>query len=284
MMKTFRNSPALKAALSPLRRKNKKIGFVPTMGSLHEGHLSLVRLAAKENDAVVVSIFVNPLQFGPKEDFWRYPRDLARDSQMLKKEKTSFLFAPLAKEFYAEDFQTQVSLGALTKPLCGRTRPTHFSGVATVVLKLLNLVTPTTLYLGQKDYQQFRVVQQMVKDMDFSCEVKPAPIVREADGLAMSSRNIFLSRVERREAIFVHRSLEEAEKLVRAGLQDPAKVRQGALQVLGLAPHARLDYLEIVDAQTLQTMIRLKPGSKILVAIAVFFGKTRLIDNVLIKV
>lgn len=253
------------------------------MGSLHEGHLSLVRLAREENKAVVVSIFVNPLQFGPKEDFWRYPRDLARDSRLLKKEKADFIFAPLPKEFYPEDFETSVSLSRLSRPLCGAARPTHFTGVATGVLKLLNIVMPRTLYLGQKDYQQFRVIEQMVRDMDFPCRVKAAPIVREADGLAMSSRNIFLSRTERREAPFIRRSLEEVERLVKSGFHDASKLKQRALEILKLAPHARLDYLEIVDAQSLESVIRLKPGSKILAAIAVFFGKTRLIDNVLIR-
>ncbi len=283
-MKTFQSSEALRNALIRFIKKNRAIGFVPTMGYLHEGHLSLVRLAKKENDAVVVSLFVNPLQFGPKEDFWRYPRDPGRDCRMLRKEKIEFVFTPLPKPFYPADFETSVSLSRLTKPLCGRTRPTHFAGVATVVLKLLNIVMPTNLYLGQKDYQQFRVVQQMLKDLEFPCRVRMAPTVRESNGVAMSSRNVFLSPVERREAPFIHRSLEEAERLVQSGFHDPARIKERLQEILRLAPHAKLDYLEIVDSETLRSVIKLKPGSKILVAIAVFFGKTRLIDNTLIRV
>lgn len=254
------------------------------MGYLHEGHLSLVRLAKKENDAVVVSLFVNPLQFGPSEDFRRYPRDLRHDRRKLAPEKTDFLFLPSAEALTARDFQTTVSVSRLSKPLCGRTRPSHFAGVTTIVLKLLNLVGPDRLYLGQKDYQQFLVVRQMIRDMNFPCRVKLAPIVREPDGLAMSSRNVFLSSSERREAVLINRMLEQAEALIRAGSRNPARIKRKLRASLKRAAHARLDYLEIVDAETLVSVIKLKPGLRVLVAVAVFFGKTRLIDNRLIKV
>jgi pantoate--beta-alanine ligase len=281
MMKVLRRSQALRKALDPYR--NKKIGLVPTMGALHEGHLSLLRLAKKENDITVASIFVNPLQFGPKEDLRRYPRNFLRDKKLLIKEKTDFLFAPSKKTFYLTDFQTSVSVKCLSEPLCGASRPGHFAGVATVVLKLLNLVRPTALYLGQKDYQQFRVVTQMVKDLDIPVEVRRAPIFREPDGLAMSSRNVFLSETERKEALCLVRALKLARSLTAKGVKDCRRIRREMLAVIKKAPHARLDYAEIVDAATLEPVVKLTKGRKALAALAVFFSKTRLIDNVLIK-
>ncbi len=283
-MQTLHSSPKLKKVLDPLRKKGKAIGFVPTMGSLHEGHLALVRRAKKENDIVVVSIFVNPLQFGPKEDYKRYPRNFTRDAQLLRRENTTILFEPSLKDFYPSDFQTSVSLNKLSKPLCGARRPAHFGGVCTVVLKLLGLVTPDRLYLGQKDYQQFRVVEQMVRDLDFPAEVKMVPIVREKDGLAMSSRNIFLSKAERAEAVFLYRALQEGQRLVRAGTRDLPKIRKMMRAVLKKASLGRLDYLEIVDARSLEPVVELRSGSRVLIALAAFFGKTRLIDNLLIRV
>ena len=281
-MRVLQDSKALRAALRKLRKRNKSVGFVPTMGYLHAGHLSIVQQAKKENKAVVVSIFVNPLQFGPKEDFWRYPRDLVRDKALLEKERADFLFLPSLKEFYQPDFQTSVTVKGLGQPLCGITRPTHFAGVCTVVLKLLNNVMPDTLYLGQKDYQQFRVIEQLVKDLDFPTQVRMAPIVREADGLAMSSRNVLLSPVEREEAAFLYRALKKAETLVKAGTNDAARIEKVMRYELECVRHGRVDYLEIVDAGSLASVVKLKKGLKILVALAVFFGKTRLIDNVLI--
>lgn len=283
-MKVLQDSKALRTALSDFRKNNKRIGFVPTMGYLHEGHLSIMRQAKKENRVVVVSIFVNPLQFGPKEDFWRYPRNLVRDKSLLEKEKIDFLFVPALKQFYGPDFQTAVSVKALSQPLCGVTRPTHFAGVCTVVLKLLNNVMPDTLYLGQKDYQQFRVIEQLVKDLDFPVKVRMAPIVREKDGLAMSSRNVLLSAVEREEATFLCRALQKAEVFVRAGSRDAAKIKKAMRDELKFIRHGREDYLEIVDASTLESVVKLKSGAKILAALAVFFGKTRLIDNTLMTV
>jgi len=268
--------------LHSLKKKGRAIGFVPTMGSLHEGHLSLVRRSKKENQATVVSLFVNPLQFGPREDFWRYPRDVARDTELLRKERADFLFLPHLREFYPAGFQASVSVKNLSQPLCGVSRPTHFAGVATVVLKLLNIVAPDAIYLGQKDYQQFRIVEQMVKDLNFPVRVRMSPIVREPDGLAMSSRNVLLSPSERREAPFLYRALQRGAELAKSGAEDTAKIKKAVREVLKNAPHLKIDYVEIVDAETLAPVVKLKNRRKILIALAVFFGKIRLIDNYLI--
>ena len=253
------------------------------MGYLHKGHLSLVRKAKKENKIVVVSIFVNPLQFGPKEDFSRYPRNFARDSALLKKEKVDVIFKPSAKDLYPDDFQTAVSITRLSRPLCGRTRPTHFGGVCTVVLKLLNCVMPDVMYLGQKDYQQFRVVQQMVKDLHFPVKVAMAPIIREKDGLAMSSRNVYLSKTQRCEAAFLNQALREGKKQVSAGQRNVSKIKSAMRRVLNRTSQGRLEYLEIVNADTLEPVVKLTNRSRVLMALAVTFGKTRLIDNLLVR-
>jgi len=281
-VRVIRHSRELRNALHLLKKRNRGIGFVPTMGSLHEGHLSLVRQSKRENQATVVSLFVNPLQFGPHEDFWRYPRDPARDTAVLRGEKVDFIFLPRLREFYPGDFQTSVSIKNLSRPLCGVSRPTHFAGVATVVLKLLNIVMPDVIYLGQKDYQQFRLVEQMVKDLDFPVRVRMSPIIREPDGLAMSSRNVLLSLSERHEATFLYRALQKGAELTKAGVEDAAKIKKAVREVLKNAPHLTLDYVEIVDAETLAPVVESKNHRKILIALAVFFGKTRLIDNCLI--
>ncbi len=281
-MKTIRSLKAIGSAVEALRKKGR-IGFVPTMGALHEGHLSLIRRAKKENGAVVASIFVNPLQFGPKEDLRRYPRMLLADARLLRKAGADLLFTPDAQDFYADDFQTEVKVKHLSQGLCGRTRPVHFAGVATVVLKLLNLVRPQTLYLGQKDYQQYRVLAQMTRDLALPVEARLCEIVREPDGLAMSSRNIFLTKAERSEAPAIHKALEEAAKQAGKGERSASKLRGTVLGRLRAMKGARVDYVEVVDAQSLAPMVQLKLGQKVLVAAAVFFSKTRLIDNRLIR-
>ena len=283
-MKVIRQSRALDRILAALRKKNKPVGFVPTMGSLHEGHLSLVRRAKKENGIVVVSIFVNPLQFGPNEDFKRYPRNAAKDYKLLEKTGADILFLPEVAEFYPKDFQTSVSVPRLGGLLCGASRPAHFAGVATVVLKLLNLIRPSVVYLGQKDYQQCRVIEQMLEDLSFPVVVCRMPIVREPDGLAMSSRNVFLSAKERRQAVFLHRSLEECRKDVRRGVRNASFLKKKIREMLKNVKNTRIDYVEIVDAQTLEPVIELKKRSLVLAALAVYFSNARLIDNVLIKV
>jgi pantoate--beta-alanine ligase len=283
-MKVLRQSASLKRLVRSFRKKGQTLGFVPTMGCLHEGHLSLVRRAKRENDRVAVSIFVNPLQFGPKEDLSRYPRDLARDTRLLKAEKVDLLFVPSAEGLYPKDFQTQVCVKEVSKPLCGATRPTHFAGVATVVLKLVHLVSPDTMYLGQKDHQQFRVIEQMVRDLAVPVTLKMCPIVREKDGLAMSSRNRFLDTQERMQATQLNKALAQGESLIRKGVRSASKVKEAMRAELAKAGRGKLDYLEIVDSRSLSPMIQLKTGQKVQLALAVFFSKARLIDNRLIRV
>ena len=283
-MKVLRRLQALKKTIRAFKNKKESVGFVPTMGYLHEGHLALVRRAQKENDRVVVSIFVNPLQFGPKEDLKRYPRDLKRDARMLKALDADVLFIPDAAAFYPKDFQTSVSVARLSRPLCGVARPTHFAGVATVVLKLLNSVSPDRLYLGQKDYQQFRVVEQMVQDLGIPVDVRLCPIVREKDGLALSSRNYHLDAEERMQASALNRALGKAEESIRKGHRGAEKLKQLMRQELAKAGRARVDYAEIVDAESLLPVVQLQPGQKVELALAVFFSKTRLIDNRIIRV
>ena len=283
-MQVIQSSEALKRSVRILKNKKKSIGFVPTMGYLHQGHLDLVKRSVAQNDVTIVSIFVNPLQFGPHEDFKRYPRDAARDQKLLRSAGADLLFFPDVKNFYSSDFQTTVSVGRLSKPLCGGRRPGHFEGVATVVLKLLNLVSPDVLYLGQKDFQQCRVVEQMVEDMGVPVAVRRVPIFREKDGLAMSSRNVYLSPPERSEAVILSRSLARAQDFIRSGERSAAKIKKEVLKTLKAAKRGRVDYAEIVDARTLRSVVRLKKGMKVLVALAVFFSKTRLIDNALVEV
>jgi pantoate--beta-alanine ligase len=282
-MQTIQGIRKLRETLDALRRKERSVGFVPTMGALHEGHLSLVRRSHRENRVTVASIFINPLQFGPKEDFKRYPRPLARDKRLLEREKVDFLFLPSVREFYPNGFQTQVTAGELAAPLCGKSRPVHFSGVCTAVLKLLNATGPCTMYLGLKDYQQFRVLERMTKDFGLPVSVVGCSIVREKDGLAMSSRNAFLSSSERREAPALRRAILAAEKKLSAGA-DAAAARREGLKVLAGVKGARMDYFEIVDAATLRNVVKLRASSEVLVAAAVFFGRTRLIDNATFRV
>ena len=282
-MKLLRRIRPLRHSLETLRQSEKSIGFVPTMGGLHEGHLSLVRAAKRDNDCVVVSIFVNPMQFGPKEDFKRYPRSLARDLALLRKEGVNFVLCPPAVEIYPVDFQTHVSVKNLSAPLCGRTRPTHFSGVATVVLKLLNIVKPHRLYLGQKDFQQARVLEQMIEDLGLDVRVRCLPIVREADGVAMSSRNVFLKKEERRVAPLLYQALLECRRQIKCGEKNTQRLLKKTRSQLDALSCGRLDYLEIVDAGTLRPVVKLKKGQTVLAALAYFFSNTRLIDNELIK-
>ena len=283
-MRIVQRRAALKKILWTFKNHKETVGFVPTMGYLHEGHLSLVRRARKENDRIVVSIFVNPLQFGPKEDFAHYPRDTRRDLRLLKKENVDVVYLPDEKIFYSSGFQTLVSVAKLSRPLCGATRPTHFAGVATVVLKLLNQILPDTLYLGQKDYQQCRVLEQMVEDLDLPVKIHQCPTLREKDGLAMSSRNFYLDAQERMQAAYLNRALGAAEALIRRGAHGAEKIKIAMRKTLENATRARVDYAEIVDAATLEPVVQLKKGRKVELALAVFFSKTRLIDNRIIKV
>lgn len=261
-----------------LLRENKSIGFVPTMGYLHEGHLSLVRRARKENDIVVVSIFVNPIQFGPNEDYQRYPRDEKRDLDLLK-ELADFVFIPEAKDMYPEGFSTYVEVEKLSENLCGRFRPGHFRGVATVVLKLFNIVKPTRAYFGKKDYQQFRIIERMVSDLNLEVEVVPCEIVREANGLAMSSRNVYLSKEEFEDASMIYKALTYGKKLIESGERDSVKVISEVKQIIEKAKTlSKIDYIQIVDPITLQDVDKIE--GPVVILFAGYFGKARLIDNV----
>lgn len=259
------------------KRQGKKIGFVPTMGYLHEGHLSLVRESKKRSDVTVVSIFVNPKQFGPKEDYNVYPRDLDRDRQLLEKEGVDLLFYPSVEEMYPDGYKTYVEVTDLQDKLCGRSRPGHFRGVCTVVLKLFNQVQPDEAYFGWKDAQQVIILQKMVEDLNVPVKIVPLPLVRDHDGLALSSRNTYLSPEERQAALVLKKSLDLAEKLIREGERDAVKIKQKMVELISAEPLARIDYVEIVDLKTLESINRL--DQEALVALAVFVGKTRLIDN-----
>ncbi|HNV86252.1 MAG TPA: pantoate--beta-alanine ligase [Candidatus Omnitrophota bacterium] len=280
-MKRIRSPKKFQSLCLSLRRGGKRIGFVPTMGFLHEGHLSLFRKARRENDVVIGSIFVNPTQFGPREDFDRYPRNLKRDCALLAKEKVDWLFTPNRDDLYPEGYQTFVEPGALARGLCGRSRPGHFRGVATVVMKLLNLSLPSRIYLGQKDYQQALVIRRLVEDFHVPAEVKICPIVRASDGLALSSRNSYLSPEERRRALCFFKSLGTAKEWIGNGERNPRRVRAGIRKILvpGLS---RVDYIEILDARDLSRIKRI--SGRIVIALAGFVGKVRLIDNCVLNV
>jgi pantoate--beta-alanine ligase len=267
----------LRVKIAPWKKQRKKIGFVPTMGYLHEGHLSLVRESKKRSDVTVVSIFVNPKQFGPKEDFNVYPRDLERDRDLLEKEGVDLLFYPSVEEMYPEGYKTYVEVEHLQGKLCGRSRPGHFRGVCTVVLKLFNLVQPDEAYFGWKDAQQVTVLQKMVEDLNVPVRIVPLPLIRDHDGLALSSRNTYLSPEERRAALVLKKSLDLAEKMIREGEKNAGRLRQMMIELISTEPLARIDYVEIVDLKTLETVDRLDRDA--LIALAVFVSKTRLIDN-----
>lgn len=261
-------------------RKEKTIGFVPTMGYLHEGHLSLVRRSKKENDITVVSIFVNPTQFGPNEDYNSYPRNLNRDASLLEKEDVDYVFVPEIEQMYPKDYSTYINEEKLSRHLCGRSRPGHFRGVCTVVTKLFNIVKPNRAYFGQKDAQQFRVIRRMVRDLNMDVEVIECPIVREPDGLAMSSRNIYLSTEERNQALALNRSLKIAENLYRSGEKNTERMKEKIVQYLSSFDKIKIDYVEIVSEETLEPVEKIE--GKVIVAIAAWVGKARLIDNTIL--
>lgn len=256
------------------------MGLVPTMGNLHEGHASLIRRARAETGFVVTTIFVNPIQFGPAEDFNRYPRTPEADREICQNEGSDVVFAPSVETMYPRPIQTTVQVKGLDEPLCGAQRPGHFTGVSTVVAKLFNLVGADVAYFGRKDYQQARVIQTMVEDLNFPLQVRVCPIVREADGLAMSSRNVYLSADERSQAAVLRRSLDLAEKLVRGGQRDPNLIRQAMIEMISSQPLAQVDYVELVDTNTLRPLERMDRPA--LAAVAVRFTGARLIDNTIL--
>jgi pantoate--beta-alanine ligase len=279
-MRTETTVAGMKAAAAELRARGRSIGLVPTMGYLHEGHLSLVRECRKRADVTVVSIFVNPLQFGPQEDFRRYPRDPERDASLLEKEGVDILFLPADGDMYPEGYRTSVEVAGLQDKLCGRLRPGHFKGVATVVLKLFNIVRPDYAFFGQKDAQQVVVLRRMAKDLNMDVEIRALPIIREPDGLAMSSRNTYLSAEERRAALVLSRSLEEARRTFEKGERAASLIRQRLLRAIASEPLAKMDYAEVVDPSSLEPVERIE--GRALVALAVSIGKTRLIDNTIL--
>lgn len=277
-MKTIENISRMSTFVKTVKRKGKSVGLVPTMGYLHEGHLSLVNAAKKHTDVVVLSIFINPIQFGPKEDFEKYPRDLKHDEEMARKAGVDVIFYPSLKDMYPEGYATYVTVEKLTGNLCGESRPGHFRGVATVVTKLFNIVKPEVAYFGQKDMQQAMMIKKMASDLNMGIEVKMMPIVRERDGLARASRNMYLSDAERRDAAVLYQSLKNAEMLIKNGERDAGKVIKAVEDMIKAKKSAAIEYVKLVDAGELKDVKTISGG--IALAVAVFFGKTRLIDNV----
>src|SRR6056297_2123807 len=282
-MDTVKKIDVLRSRLKEASKDGKSVGLVPTMGFLHEGHLSLIKRARKENDLLVVSLFVNPTQFGPGEDLESYPRDWEKDAALCREKGADILFAPDAGEMYFEDYGTYVEVsGELTKGLCGKSRPSHFKGVTSVVSKLFNIVDPDRAYFGQKDAQQVAVIKRMVRDLNFDIEIVVCPIVREKDGLAKSSRNIYLSEEERKAALVLNKSLRAAAERISSGERNGHEIKAMVEKMIKEEPLSAIDYVEVVDAESIKPIETLK-GS-VLVALAVRFGKARLIDNICLEV
>ena len=281
-MEVVRTPGAVRKRVRGWRRAGKTIAFVPTMGYFHEGHLSLMRRAKRLADRVVVSVFVNPTQFGPGEDFAAYPRNVSRDLALARTERVDLCFVPRAESMYAADRRTEVHITGIEQVLEGVARPTHFGGVALIVLKLLHIVEPDLLVLGQKDAQQVVILEQMIHDLDVPVRVVRGPIVRERDGLAMSSRNVRLGAEDRRAATVLWRALKEAQSSIRAGERNASSVEALVRETIGREPRARLDYVAVVDARTLAPVQRLK--GRVLIPVAAHVGSTRLIDNLEIRV
>lgn len=281
-MKIITTVKSLRQTIGKFRAKNKTIGFVPTMGFLHEGHASLLKQSKKDSDITVLSIFVNPLQFGPKEDLKNYPRDIKKDELLAKKENVDIIFYPSVDEIYPTGFLTHVQVEALSEKLCGTSRPGHFRGVTTVVLKLINMVAPDVMYLGQKDAQQAIIIRKMVDDLNVPVKVKIMPTVRESDGLAMSSRNTYLTDAERKEAVVLYKALRQAEKLIRSGERNAKGIVSGIAEMIAVESSGVIDYIECVDTTNLSSVKEIK--GEALIALAVKFGRARLIDNILVRV
>lgn len=281
-MKIIRSPKRMQKICIRLKQKGKIIGFVPTMGYLHQGHLSLMRIAKKKSDVLVVSIFVNPTQFGPKEDFKRYPRDFERDKRLLKKIGCDFLFCPKIKDMYPFGYKTYVEVCDLTKVLEGVSRPGHFKGVTTIVAKLFNIVQPDIAVFGQKDFQQAVILKKMVDDLNYSIKIIVAPTVREKNGLALSSRNLYLSSEQRKQAKVLYRALRLARDMIKRGERDANKIVSKMKALINKQPLAQVDYIAITDANSLEPLNKLR--GETLISLTVRFGNTRLIDNIKIKV
>jgi pantoate--beta-alanine ligase len=294
-MKIFKSVEEMRSACRAAKRADQRIGLVPTMGALHEGHLSLVRSARERCNVVAVSIFVNPTQFGPNEDFSKYPRSFERDCELLEKEGVDLLFAPSVEEMYPDGTVTWVTVEGLSDKLCGRSRPGHFRGVTTVVAKLFNIVEPDLAFFGQKDAAQLAIIRRLVRNLHFAVQIVGCPIVRESDGLAMSSRNAYLDPQQRRSALALHRSLLEIQNLFDQGERNPEMLISAGKRIASQELAIRLDYLEIIDPDSLEPISQTawgQPPSAVqssaarppsaLVAIAAFVGTTRLIDNIVL--
>ena len=277
IMKIVQTVEEVRTQVKEWRQAGLTVGLVPTMGYLHEGHKSLIDRAVKENDRVVVSVFVNPMQFGPTEDLASYPRDLDRDAALCEGAGAALIFHPEPENMYSPDFSSFIDMNTLIKGLCGKTRPIHFRGVCTVVGKLFNIVQPDKAYFGQKDAQQLAVIRHMVNDLNFNLEVVGCPIIREEDGLAKSSRNTYLSPEERQAALILSKSLNRGQELIEAGEKDAAVIKKAITEMIETEPLAKIDYVELVDWNTLEPVEKIE--GPVLNAIAVYIGKTRLIDN-----
>ncbi|MDI6731373.1 MAG: pantoate--beta-alanine ligase [Candidatus Margulisbacteria bacterium] len=279
-MRTIKDLKEMRAFSERAKNHGKKIGFVPTMGSLHEGHLSLVAAAKRKSDIVVVSIFVNPMQFGPNEDFKHYPRHLRHDINLLKNFEIDALFLPEANKLYPDKFAAAVEVGELSKKMCGKSRPAHFRGVTTVLTKLFNIVVPDLAFFGEKDYQQLIIVRRLVQDLNLPIEIISQPTVRDFDGLALSSRNKLLNVKERRSATILHKALSMAKTEIETGERDVNKILFRMRSLIGSEPTVRLDYIVIAHPETLEDVKAIK--GKLLIALAAYVGTTRLIDNLMV--
>ncbi len=283
-MKVIRKAKQMQREMKNLKCQGKKIGFIPTMGALHEGHLSLIRKARLETEIVVVSIFVNPTQFGKGEDYKEYPRDFKSDKKKCEMAGVDYIFYPEVEEMYPEPYYTYVEVEKLQEPLCGKFRPGHFRGVTTIVTKLFNIVMPDIAYFGFKDYQQYVIIKQMVKDLNIPVKIKGLPIVREKDGLAMSSRNKYLTPEERKEATLLYKSLLKARELIKKGEKNPSRIKEEMKKILlsgKIIKLEKIDYISIVDPATLEELK--KVDRECIIALAVRIGKARLIDNIRVK-
>ncbi|MBT9138001.1 MAG: Pantothenate synthetase [Syntrophomonadaceae bacterium] len=282
-MEVIRRISRISACSRALKERGCAIGFVPTMGCLHEGHLSLIRQVKKDCDAVVISIFVNPTQFAPEgEDYKRYPRDIDKDCLLAFNAGVDFIFAPLTGEVYPDGYQTSINVEKLSFPLCGISRPGHFRGVATIVAKLFNIISPDIAYFGAKDAQQALIVKRMVADLNMEVEIKVLPTVRTADGLAVSSRNSYLTKEERKSAVVLYKSLLKARHLINSGERNSKQILKIMEEIVRKEPRVKIDYISLVDGETLRE--RKEISGKILIALAVWIGDTRLIDNISIEV
>lgn len=280
LMNIIKSIEEMKSWIRQMRQENKTIGFVPTMGYFHEGHLNLIRTAKQQCNMVVVSIYVNPTQFGPNEDFNKYPRDLERDFKLAEGVGVAVVFVPSDKDMYPEGYKTYIQVESLSAKLCGKSRPGHFRGVTTIVNKFLNIIQPDVMYLGQKDAQQAILLQKMVKDLNINMQVVVVPTTREPDGLAMSSRNKYLSESERKQALVLNKSLQLAKTMMERGELNSEIIIHAMEKLIAEQPSAQIDYISIVSPETLEDIHNIE--TQVLIALAVFIGKTRLIDNVLI--